>query len=78
MWTPPGGACQCFRRRLFALWALLIGVVAWLVERQDPDDAGRLVMLSAWWVLGASGLYLLLLFAVAYFGDWRAQPRVAR
>ena len=30
-------------------------------------------MLSAWWVLGASGLYLLLLFAVAYFGDWRAQ-----
>ena len=29
-------------------------------------------MLSAWWVLGASGLYLLLLFAVAYFGDWRA------
>jgi hypothetical protein len=30
-------------------------------------------MLSAWWVLGASGLYLLLLFAVAYFADWRAQ-----
>ncbi len=29
-------------------------------------------MLSVWSVLGASVLYLLLLFAVAYFGDWRA------
>ncbi len=29
-------------------------------------------MLSAWLVVGASFAYLLLLFAVAYFGDWRA------
>lgn len=26
-----------FPAALFALWALLIGVVAWLVERQDPE-----------------------------------------
>ena len=26
-----------FPAALFALWALLIGGVAWLVERQDPD-----------------------------------------
>jgi len=29
-------------------------------------------MISPWLVLGTSFLYLLLLFAVAYFGDWRA------
>ncbi len=30
-------------------------------------------MLSPWVVIGTSFAYLLLLFAVAYFGDWRAQ-----
>jgi Na+/proline symporter/nitrogen-specific signal transduction histidine kinase len=30
-------------------------------------------MLSHWLVVGASFAYLLLLFAVAYFGDWRAE-----
>jgi hypothetical protein len=51
---------------LFGAWALLIGLMAWVIEHR------RNRMLQGWVIASVSFAYLGVLFAIAYFGDKRA------
>ena len=55
---------------VFAAWALLIGLMALVVERPELAEARRCS--QAWVIVLASFAYLGLLFAIAYYGDKRA------
>ena len=73
---------------LFAIWAALIAALAWAIDAAqsvrrggappataEPTRASDRAMISAPLVLGVSFGYLLLLFAIAAFGDRRAAAR---